>query len=355
MKNPYENIPERRFWRSGVQSQSVFSIKGLYNKAYEIEPSDKIATAGSCFAQHISKRLSEAGYNFMDVEKAPTQFPQNKLKEYGFNTYSARYGNIYTARQLQELAAECFDPPDQILPLWCKDGRFYDALRPNIEPKGYSSVNELTFHRLHHLDKLRYLFTEMDVFVFTLGLTEYWECLKSNRALPIAPGVIAGDYDPENYAFRNQTCSEVIDSFTKFMDTINSHRDKPCRFILTVSPVPLIATAEDGHVLLSTTYSKSVLRAAAGELTKKYSNIDYFPSYEIITAPCFRGIFYDVDQRNIVSQGVDTVMRVFFQEHPPLDTISSSKASAGNKGKAINDGIDEDPMCEEALLEGFAR
>ena len=40
------------------------------------------------------------------------------------------------------------------------------------------------------------------------------------------------------------------------------------RFILTVSPVPLVATAGSEHVLAATLYSKSVLRAVAGFLPR---------------------------------------------------------------------------------------
>ena len=43
-----------------------------------------------------------------------------------------------------------------------------------------------------------------------------------------------------------------------------ARRTPKLRILLTVSPVPLTATAGDDHVLLATTYSKSVLRAGRG-------------------------------------------------------------------------------------------
>ena len=52
--------------------------------------------------------------------------------------------------------------------------------------------------------------------------------------------------------------------------------------ILTVSPVPLFATAVDRHVLVSTTYSKSVLRVAGELLTASFEGVHYFPAYEIV-------------------------------------------------------------------------
>ncbi|WP_428660504.1 GSCFA domain-containing protein [Reyranella sp.] len=46
------------------------------------------------------------------------------------------------------------------------------------------------------------------------------------------------------------------------------------RFLLTVSPVPLKASASQNHVLAATTYSKSVLRAVAGQLADTYDDVD---------------------------------------------------------------------------------
>ena len=64
------------------------------------------------------------------------------------------------------------------------------------------------------------------------------------------------------------------------------------RFLLTVSPVPLTATNSGNHVLVATVDSKSRLRAVAGQLARTVSRVDYFPSYEIISAPPFRGSFF---------------------------------------------------------------
>ena len=48
------------------------------------------------------------------------------------------------------------------------------------------------------------------------------------------------------------------------------------RVLLTVSPVPLIATYEPRHVLVSTTYSKSVLRVAAEQVMRRHDWVDFY-------------------------------------------------------------------------------
>jgi hypothetical protein len=86
------------------------------------------------------------------------------------------------------------------------------------------------------------------------------------------------------------------------------------RVILTVSPVPLAATARhDQHVLSATTYSKSVLRVAAEMLSARFPHVHYFPSYEIITGAFSRGAYYADDLRNVLESGVSHVMGLFMK------------------------------------------
>ena len=116
------------------------------------------------------------------------------------------------------------------------------------------------------------------------------------------------------------------------------------RFLITVSPVPLTATATGHHVLAATTYSKSVLRAVAGELYSRFPDVDYFPSYELIATPFARGFFYESNLRAVSRAGVENVMRVFFEAHQPIRTMPEPAADASN-----------DPVCEEELLDAFSR
>lgn len=47
------------------------------------------------------------------------------------------------------------------------------------------------------------MFATLDVFVFTLGLTEGWEAVEDGTMFPMAPGTVAGSYDPTGYRLRN--------------------------------------------------------------------------------------------------------------------------------------------------------
>lgn len=362
MTSPYESRPARSFWKSGVSEQRPPAIPDLYRKRFALDPEMKIATAGSCFAQHIARRLRDVGYAVIDKEPAPRLIPPTIAKEYGYGLYSARYGNVYTVRQLLQLAREAtgsFAPADAV---WRKDGRFFDALRPSVEPAGLATEAEVRAHRASHLKHVAAMLRELDLLVFTFGLTETWEHKASGTVYPTAPGTIAGDFDPETFGFRNLTHAETLADFIAFREIVHGLNPK-AKFLVTVSPVPLTATATEQHVLPATVYSKSVLRAVAGELYDRFEDVDYFPSYEIVAAHPSKGALYEANLRSVAESGVDAVMTAFLAAHGAQAVVEDpterqAARRAARKARKIakrGDAKRSDVVCEEQLLEAFAQ
>ncbi|CAN5518067.1 GSCFA domain-containing protein [soil metagenome] len=353
--SPYSSLPKRQFWRTGVRDADWTTIDDLYRKKFPIEKTTKIMTAGSCFAQHIGRNMKKNGYLVIDEERAPSIALPDAAKEYGYGIYSARYGNIYTARQLLQLIREAFgrrSPKDIV---WEKDGRFYDALRPAVEPNGHASPAEVLAHREDHLARVRAVVHQADLLIFTFGLTEAWIHKESGTVYPTAPGTIAGNFDPAVHAFINFTYDDVLSDFERVRRVVQRRRPD-IRFLVTVSPVPLTATAANDHVLCSTMHSKSILRAVAGTLTARYPDIDYFPSYEVIGSP-FVGSFYDDTKRSVTDEGVSTVMSIFFREHGTADAQETKEARANGqapKQSTMTPPSRDDVVCEEVLLDAFA-
>ena len=154
--------------------------------------------------------------------------------------------------------------------------------------------------------------------VFTLGLTETWRARADGAVYPLCPGVAGGVFDPELYEFVNLGVDAVVTDMTEAIALIRA-KNPEAKIILTVSPVPLIATMEDRSVLVSTTYSKSVLRVAAETITQRHTGVAYFPSYEIITGAFSRGRYYGDDLRDVTPEGVAHVMRLFMQHYAADD------------------------------------
>lgn len=312
--HPYKSLPDKAFWRRSVAAPNPADVDPVGRFDLQIDPDTKVATAGSCFAQHVARHLSKAGFNYYITEPGHPVLPQKVRSAHNYGTFSARYGNIYTARQLTQLIERAygrFTPAEA--PWVMSDGSVRDPFRPQVQPGGFISVAEMKTDRAQHLAAVRKMFETLDVFVFTLGLTECWESLEDGAVFPLCPGVEGGEFDPARYAFRNQDAAEVVADMDRFVTALREV-NPGARMILTVSPVPLMATAEpDAQVLTATTYSKSVLRVAADMLESRHDFIHYFPSYEVITGAYNRGRYFADDLRNVTEEGVSHVMRLLLK------------------------------------------
>nr|WP_276583487.1 GSCFA domain-containing protein [Pseudomonas sp. RIT-PI-S] len=340
-------MPPRAFWRSAVADQPAMNIGELWQPAFAIDPKDAIVTAGSCFAQHIGRALVERGMHWLDAEPAPAELSPAACKAHHYGVFSFRTGNLYTPamlRQWLEWALGAKAVPEEV---WHQGGRCFDPFRPAIAPDGFASEDALRADRARTLAAIGDAVRRAKVFVFTLGLTEAWVDRHSGLFYPLCPGTVRGTFNPQVHEFHNFGFANTYREMTAALALMRSV-NPGLRLLLTVSPVPLTATATGQHALVATTYSKSVLRAVAGELCESHPNVDYFPSYEIITGTPFKGAFYQPNQREVTAEGVAFVMRQFFAGLDATQAFSSTP-TPGNRLPS------EDLACEDALLDYYAK
>lgn len=314
MTSPYSDLPDGAYWRTGVAETNKTLWPDVFHPKFTISANTAIATAGSCFAQHIGRTLNAQGLPVLDAEPAPDTLSVEDAKRLSYGIYSARYGNIYTPRQLRDLLSDAAEGRVHEDLFWENDGRFFDALRPGIDPDGFDSLPAAMDQRHRHLEHVGQMVLDTDIFVFTLGLTEAWMDDRAGRVMALAPGVIAGHYDADRYRFHNFTFDELLDDLEAIFNALKAIRPD-IKLLLTVSPVPLTATASGDHVLAATTYSKSTLRAAAGEMSQIYSAVDYFPSYELVTTWAQDIPAFEDNLRSVTPDMVNRVMSVFLAAH----------------------------------------
>ncbi len=310
--NPYSDLPDHRFWRKAVAGLPPFAIDPIVDLPFRISPTDKVATGGSCFAQHLARRLQQSGFHYYQVEPAPEGMSAAEAEHLQYGVYSGRYGNVYTTRQLLQLFDRAFGHFKPDLDVWTrKDGRFVDPFRPRVNPDGFATADEVRAEREQHLAAVRTMFETLDVFLFTFGLTEAWVHKSDGAVLQIAPGVDGGQWDADKYVFWNSRVSEVTGDFLAFVDKLRAVNPKS-RIITSVSPVPIAATQVPRHVLVSNSASKSILRVAADEVSAARENIAYFPSYDVVNFGPNAAKFYAESMRQLTPIGVSAVMRIFF-------------------------------------------
>lgn len=312
--SPYRGLPAHQFWRRSISTIEHHRIDPVTHTRFKIGRNARVGTAGSCFAQHISRRIMASGFNYLVTEAGEgIDAAQRTARNYG--TFSARYGNIYTTIQLLQLFDEAFGRRVPLDRAWTRpDGRFIDPFRQQIEPAGFSDENAVLAERSRHLAAVRRLFKDTDVFVFTLGLTEAWRSREDGSVFSAAPGVVGGTFDASKHEFVNFDVEQTYGALAEFLEKFHAINPS-AKILLTVSPVPLIATYEPRSVLVSTTYSKSVLRVAAEMALKAFDWVDYFPSYEIITGSFSGGLYYEPDRREVNALGVSHAMRCFMKNY----------------------------------------
>jgi GTP1/Obg family GTP-binding protein len=123
--------------------------------------------------------------------------------------------------------------------------------------------------------------------------------------------------------------------------------------------VPLVATATESHVLLASTFSKSVLRVAAEQVASQMQNVFYFPAFEIITGPQAPFEYFESDRRNVSEIGVAEVMNSLLKglatskietANSHTDTKQVNKSKAGRLISEISRRIAR-AECDEAMMD----
>jgi len=135
-----------------------------------------------------------------------------------------------------------------------------------------------------------------------------------------------------------------LEEFIDLLKVVN----KSAKIILTVSPVPLVATGFKDHVLVSNCYSKSLLRVAAGNISAKYSNVDYFPSFEIVnTIPGY----FSNDLRTVTQKGIDHVMKVFMNHYLLIGSNDNTNGQPDENVKIDSYNNIFEEQCDELIYQ----
>jgi hypothetical protein len=354
--HPYSSAPKSSFWSRSV-ARDWRPTELVQPGEPLIRTGERVVSAGSCFAANIVPHLERAGFIYVRTEARHPGFSDLPTENLSYEKFSAAYGNIYTPRQLLQMLKRCLGAFVPVENKWVDGPAVIDPFRPGLR---YHAVGEREFEVLteQHLARTLQAFQSADVFVFTLGLTEAWISKVDGAVFPACPGTVAGSFDPSRHEFINFSVADTtadLDEFVRLLREINNK----VRILLTVSPVPLIATATNKHVVEATVYSKSVLRVAAAEIVSRFTDVFYFPAYEIITGPQARAEFFENDKRSVSQAGVDAVVSVLLAHcegvSVPAETAQTERGrttdqppptAAAELGRLIAEA-----ECEEAMAD----
>lgn len=292
-KTNVSNFYMPKKWVQDVNNIDKLVLKGwLPNKPF-IKKEHIITAFGSCFARALTEYLQSKGYIigkniFAEIKKDKSELQTLREKDAHIITYSSDMNNTFTVRQQFEWAFENRKFNDK---LWYDDtGNFV----------GYSSdIQEST----------RKIFELTDVFIITLGLSEIWYNSISGevfwRSIP------EDKYNENIHKFRVSTIQENLNNLDVTYKIIKKYKPES-KLIITLSPVPLVATMRPISCITANIVSKSILRAVIDEFYRTYendNNLFYWPSYEIVQ--WFGSDAYIDDNRHITDNVRNLIMEKF--------------------------------------------
>ena len=197
-------------------------------------------TMGSCFARNLSKSLTDSGYTSRHME----------ISEYINTTFA-----------------------NKVFVDWLRDANVDDAIRERIVellPSGWSKEATLS------------IIKDSNVFILTLGVAAAFFDRDTGAFVLPRPTSLNSRALAEKYLFRTASVKENVDNVLYLLEFVRSV-SPDIKIVVTVSPVPLLASFEFESVVQADCLSKSTMRLVAHEVVNNsgISNITYWPSFEI--------------------------------------------------------------------------
>jgi hypothetical protein len=178
-------------------------------------------------------------------------------------------------------------------------------------------------------------FANAGAFVFTIGLAEVWQDRETGSVF--WRGVPREIFDAQRHVFRLTTVDENAENLRQVVSLIR-RVNTTAPIVLTLSPVPLLATFRDISCLTADCVSKSVLRVALDQvMTDRLDGVYYWPSFEIVkwvgaTLPWAAygegGSTRDVNRR-LISHIIDAFVASYYTP-AAVEAMSASRSQHGD-------------------------
>ena len=197
-------------------------------------------TMGSCFARNLSQSLNESGYASHHTE----------IAEHINTTFANRlFVDLLSGAQIDPAVHQ----------------RFAELL-----PSSWSREDTIARIKNSH------------VFILTLGVAPAFFDRETGAFVLPRPTALNSRALAEKYLFRTTSVAENVANVLHVIDYVRSIAPD-IKIVVTVSPVPMIASFEHESAVQADCLSKSTMRLVAHQVVNnsKIENILYWPSFEV--------------------------------------------------------------------------
>lgn len=326
----WANLAKNHFsqWDKDIERFNHAPLKIYHEPKFRITNESAFFCIGSCFARNIEEHLIYRGRNVLSKRLiAPKREAPHRP-----NGMVNKFTSMSILNELRWAA----DKPI------VDDGLFEETpsgwqdlqLAPGIPPVSL----ERAIERRHYLiDAYFSRVAEASVVIITLGLNEVWLDKRSDFYLNCAPSYASTRRDAGRYSLVVTDVAQNLEELERIRETLKMLNPE-AKMIVTVSPVPMGATFTGVDVAIANTRSKSVLRVAAEQFSQGHEDVDYFPSYDIVTlAP--RSKAYGPDCLHVSNPVVGEIMKMFLASYVGIEGETLAFTELGYL--AANPDVDE--------------
>ena len=276
---------------------------------FKLRRDDVFYAIGSCFARGLENCLHSNG---ITVESAAPEFSRLQLTREGVSGlgFTNKYNTYSILNELRwALDPQAAFPVESIVRLTATT--WYD---PHTNPTlSFASLEE-TLQRRALMQAVTKRIKNCRAVVVTLGLAEVWRDIHADVYLNCTPIPSLFKSEPNRYEFHLTTFAQNWANLEAIYELLARHGHPDFHIVVTVSPVPLMNTFSTMDIVVANTWAKSLLRAVAQEWATAHSNVDYFPSYEIVQNSDHAAV-WEGDLRHVRGPVVQHIMELFLKSY----------------------------------------
>ena len=245
--------------------------------AFDINYQTPMLGIGSCFVENMGQKL---------VEK---QLPFHQ------NPFGIVYNPLSIAAQLDILTTEKRFVESDLVEI---NGLFHSWLHHGFysDDSIFSTLNNIN----SALDDVRIFLKNTKRLFLTFGSATVYTLKTTGETVANCHKA-----PPQYFNKKRLSTTEIVAAFSPILEKIST-QIPDLQTIITVSPVRHL---RDG--LVENNLSKATLLLAAEELAQKYSNVSYFPAYELVIDDLRDYRFFERDMMHPTAQAVDYVWQFF--------------------------------------------
>lgn len=306
-----------------------------HDPKFRLDAGARFFCLGSCFARNIEEHLIYRGVEVLSkrVVSPKSEWPARA------NGFLNKFTTDSMVQELRWLE----NPPDDVA------ARFVETAQGWRDMHLSPGMGAVSLERA--LERRAWLATEYfprlkqaDVVVMTLGLNEVWRDNALGERLNAAPGLWEIKRHPGRYTLEVTGVDENLAALEEARDRLKA-LNPAMRLVVTVSPVPMGLSFSGRDVMVANMLSKSTLRAAADAFQLRHDDVDYFPSYEIVSLTP-RAFAYGPDCLHVTDRVVGHVMGTF------LELYVGDAPRLAPEGFTELQYLDAHPDVEDAVRRG---